>query len=103
MGCIRCVAARQQKEQHVRELREKMRLGPVNYISHNKFITARSAAMTKPKPNPVVKKDAVKKPEPKSKPVAKKEVNNKKAKPAAKPAAKPVKPTKKIFKYIDKN
>lgn len=62
MGCIRCVAARQQKEQHVRELREKMRLGPVNYISHNKFITARSASTVKPKAKPeakpVVKKDA---------------------------------------------
>jgi len=69
MGCIRCVAARQQKEQRVRELREKMRLGPVNYNAYNKFLTARGdAKKPAPKPTTKVAQKAPQKPAPKPKP-----------------------------------
>lgn len=54
MGCIRCVAQRQQKEQRIRELKEKMRLGPVSIRAWKAYPGA-PRQVVKPVTKPVVK------------------------------------------------
>jgi len=45
MGCIKCTAARQQREQNARELKERMRLGPMRYQAVSKFLAARKMTL----------------------------------------------------------